>query len=121
MWEAMDTSGFTDHDLYGANLCSEQHLEEFTKAIAAERKHLSKISKQLKVMTDERDAKQKAYMDERPCPNDCGQLDENFACPSCGYGHEGDELKKEIDKAIKRAKKRKEDTSELEAMRNALA
>jgi len=121
MWEAMDNSGFTDSDLYGANLCSEEHLDQFTKAIAKERKHLSKISKQLKVFTDERDAAQKAFEDERPCPNDCGQLDENFSCPTCGYGHEADDLKKEIDKAIKKAEKKGEDTSELEAMRNALA
>ena len=120
MWEAMDNSGFTDSDLYGANLCSEEHLEQFTEAIAKERKHLSKISKQLKVFTDERDAAQKAFDAERPCPNNCGQLDENFSCPKCGFGHETDDIKKEIEKEIKKGKKKGEDVTALEELYDSL-
>lgn len=119
-WEAVTNAGFDDLNAYSANRMDEENLDKFTTAISDERKHLKKISKQLKTMTDERDEEVKKFMDERPCPNGCGQLDENFSCPNCGFGHEADDLIKNIDETIKAEKKKGNDTSELEAMRDSI-
>ena len=117
-WDACEKAGLNDANAYGANRIDE--LSTFEKAIAEERKHLTKISKQLKDMTDERDAERKKFMDERPCPNGCGKLDEKFSCPKCGFGHEAEELVKDLDKMIKEEKKKGNDISELEAIKNSI-
>ena len=118
-WDAIEKSGLTDTDAYGANLI--ENLSDFEKAISTERKHLTKISKQLKEMTDERDAEIAKFTEERPCPNGCGKLDEHYRCPICGFGHETDVMIEDIDKLIAEEKKKGNDTSELEAIRNTIA
>jgi hypothetical protein len=117
-WEAVEKAGFDDPNAYGANRI--ENLEEFEKAIADERKHLSKISKQLKEMTAERDAEREKFLKERPCPNGCGQMDEKFRCSNCGYGFEGEQLVEDLEKTIKDEKKKGNDTSELEAIRDTI-
>ena len=120
-WEAIETAGFDDYNAYGANVMDEtRDFDKFTKSIADERKLLKKISKELKGFIEERDAKTKEFLKDRPCPNGCGKLDEKFRCPNCRYGFEAEELIKELDKAIKDAKKNGEDTSDLEAVRDSL-
>jgi len=117
-WEALEKSGLDDTNLYGANIID--NLEDYETAIKDERKHLTKISKQLKEMTDERDAERKKFIEERPCPNGCGKLDEKFRCDKCGYGHEQKQLVDDLDTMIKDLKKSGEDTTELEAIRDSL-
>jgi hypothetical protein len=117
-WDACERAGFDDMNVYGANQID--NLADYEKAIADERKHLTKISKQLKEMTTERDEEMKKYMEERPCPNGCGQLDDKFKCGNCGYGHEEKELLKDLDKTIKEEKKKGNDTSQLEKIRDVI-
>jgi len=117
-WEAVEKAGFTDCNTYGASEI--ENLDEFEKAISEERKHLSKISKQLKVMTDARDEERKKFLEEKPCPNGCGKMDDQYRCKECGFGYEGEQMLKEIEKAIKDGKKAGEDTSQLEAIRDML-
>lgn len=117
-WEAVTNAGYEDLNQYGANRVDD--LADFEKAISDERKHLTKITKQLKTMTDERDAERKKYMEERACPNGCGKMDEKFRCEKCGYGHEAKELVSDIDKMIKEEKKNGKDTTELEAIRDSI-
>jgi len=117
-WEAVTNAGFEDANLYGANLIN--NLEDYEKAIKEERKHLTKISKQLKEMTDERDVERRKFMEDRPCPNGCGKLDEKFRCDKCGYGHEQKQLVDDIDKMIKEEKKAGNPTKELEAIRDSI-
>jgi len=115
-WEAVENAGETDMNKFGANRIDK--LEDFEKAIQDERKLLSKISKQLKVMTDRRDAERKKIMDERECPNGCGKMDEKFRCKACGFGFEGQQLVDNIEQNIKDQKAKGEDTTELEAFRD---
>lgn len=117
-WDALEKAGLDDTNAYGANRVD--NLDDFTKAIATERKLLKKISKQLKEMTDERDEEIKKFMEDRPCPNGCGKLDEHFACPVCGYGHEAEQAVEELDKLIEEEKKKGNDTTELERFRDSL-
>jgi hypothetical protein len=117
-WEAVSNAGFDDCNAYGANRIDD--LNNHVKAIADERKHLKKVSKQLKEMTDERDEEQKKFMEDRLCPNGCGKMDEAFRCGNCGFGHEKDELVKDIDRMIKEQKKAGEDTSELEGIKKSI-
>lgn len=117
-WEAVTKAGFDDINAYGANRIDDP--KKYEKLIADERKHLTKISKQLKEMTEEADAEREKFIKERPCPNGCGKLDEKFRCPKCGYGHEAEELVKDIDKLIKDEKKKDNDVSELEAIRDSI-
>ena len=117
-WEAVTNAGFEDMNAYGANRIDD--VMTFEKAIAEERKHLTKISKQLKDMTDELEAERQKYFEERPCPNNCGKLDEKFSCPKCGYGHEVDDLLKDLEKTIKEEKNKGNDVSELEAIRDTI-
>lgn len=116
--DACDKAGMSDPNEYGARQIDD--LDKFVKAIEDERKHLTKISKQLKEMTDERDEKRKEFYRNPQCPNGCGKLDEALRCPNCGYGHEGEETIKKIDDLIKEQKKKGEDTSELESLRDAI-
>ena len=115
-WEAVENAGETDMNKFGANRIDK--LEDFEKAIADERKLLSKISKQLKVMTDEQDAEKKKFLEERPCPNGCGKMDSQHRCAVCGFGYEGEELIKNIENNIKDQKAKGEDTTQLEAFRD---
>jgi len=117
-WEAMELAGVDDSNAYGAELVDD--LDGYANTIKAERKQLSKISKELKEMTDERDAERRKFMEERPCPNGCGKLDEKFRCDKCGYGHEQKQLVDDLDKMIKDLKKAGEDTKELEAIRDSI-
>jgi len=117
-WEAVSKAGFEDMNAYGANRIDD--LKKFEEAIATERKHLTKISKQLKEMTDERDAAHKKFLEERECPNGCGKMDSKWRCDKCGFGREAEEIIKELDKAIKEAKKAGEDTSGMEEMKKQL-
>ena len=117
-WEAVETAGFDDFNLYGASEI--EKLEGFEKSIADERKHLTKISKQLKVMTDAWDEEHKKFLEDRPCPNNCGKMDSQNRCKICGFGYEGENMLKEVQKAIKDGKKAGEDTSELESIRDML-
>lgn len=71
-------------------------------------------------MTDEAKADRDTFLKDRPCPNNCGKLDEKFSCPKCGFGHEAEELAKELDRLIKEEKKKGEDVSELEAIRDSI-
>jgi len=119
-WEAVENAGFDDANAYGANLMDNENLGTFTDAIAKERKHLSKISKELKGMSDELESERAKYFEERPCPNGCGKLDEKFSCPNCGYGHEADDLIKDIEKTIEEEKKKGNDVLELEGIRDAI-
>ena len=117
-WEAVTNAGFDDMNAYGANRVDD--MDTFEKAIVDERKLLKKISKQLKEMTDERDAELEKFLKERPCPNGCGQLDDNFNCPECGFGHEQEELLENLKKTIKDEKKKGNDVSELESIRDMI-
>ena len=117
-WEAVEKAGFSDLNAYGANMIDS--LTNFGESIAAERKHLSKISKQLKTMTEEEDAERAKFLEERECPNGCGKMDEKFRCKGCGFGREGEEVIKELDETIKKEKKAGNDTTQLEAIRDLL-
>ena len=118
-WEACEKAGFDDANAYGANRIED--LGKIEKAISDERKHLTKISKQLKEMTDEQEAEKQKFIKERKCPNGCPeQMDSQFRCKNCGYGHECEDLIKDIDKMIKQEKKAGNDTSELESIRKSL-
>jgi len=118
-WQAVEDAGLGgDMNKYGANEID--NLEEFEKEISDERKLLTKISKQLKVMTDARDEERKKFLEEKPCPNGCGKMDDQYRCKACGFGYEGENMLKEVQKAIKEAKKAGEDTSQLEAIRDML-
>ena len=83
-WDALEQANCDDTDAYGANVIDKP--EHFVDAIAKERKHLRKVAKQLKVMTDEIADAKKEFEENRPCPNGCGKLDENYACDKCGFG-----------------------------------
>lgn len=117
-WDALEKADLDDANAYGANRIDK--LEDYEKAIKEERKHLTVISKQLKEMTDERDEERKKFMEERPCPNGCGKLDDKFRCDKCGFGNEAKEVIKELDAVIKEEKKKGSDVSELESLRDAL-
>lgn len=117
-WDACEKAGFTDSNTHGATLIDDPR--KFVKAIEDERNHLTKISGQLQPMLDEIKAEQKKYFEDRPCPNGCGKLDEKFRCPKCGYGHEVEQVIKDIDKMIDKAKKNGDDTSELETIKDYL-
>jgi DNA repair exonuclease SbcCD ATPase subunit len=95
-FEACDNLGLSDPDEYFAREIED--LDAHVDAIKNERKHLTKISKQLKTMTDERDKAREDFEKNRPCPN-CGEkLDDNYNCDNCGFGHEiEDELQTHID------------------------
>ena len=117
-WDAIEKAGFTDTNVYGANMINS--LADFTESIATERKHLSKISKQLKVMADAEDIERTKFLEERACPNGCGKMDEKFRCKDCGFGREGEEVIKELDETIKKETKAGNDTTQLEAIRDVL-
>ncbi|MCP3685942.1 MAG: hypothetical protein GY861_25120 [bacterium] len=117
-FDAMDKAGFTDYNTHGANLVDK--VEDFESAIADERKLLKKLSKKLKDWSDADEAERQKFLKERPCPNNCGQLDEKFRCPKCGYGREGEEVVKELDKVIEQEKEAGNDTSELEKIRDSI-
>lgn len=116
--DACDKAGMGDPNEYGARQID--NLDEFVTAIENERKHLTKISKQLKEMIDERDEKAKAFYRDPQCPNGCGRLDDALRCSKCGYGHEGEKTISKIDDLIKQQKNKGEDTSELEALRDVI-
>ena len=125
-WDACEKAGMSDPNLYGANLVDK--IDVMEKAISDERKLLTKISKQLKAMSDEEAAEVKKLKEERPCPNGCGKLDEKYSCDKCGFGHEGefkytDEEQKQsifdqVEERIKEAKADGEDTTDLEKLRD---
>tara|TARA_R110002110_G_scaffold44052_1_gene136145 strand:+ start:1916 stop:2416 length:501 start_codon:yes stop_codon:yes gene_type:complete len=117
-WDAVEKAGFTDNNAYGAGMINS--LTDIVTSIAEERKTLSKISKQIKVMTDEEDAERTKFLEERACPNGCGKMDEKFRCKNCGFGCEGEEVIKELDETIKKEKKAGNDTTQLEAIRDLL-
>lgn len=117
-WEACTKAGFDDPNAYGANLIDDPR--KFVKDIETERKHLSKISKQLQPMIDEIEAEREKFFKERPCPNGCGKLDEKFRCPVCGFGHEAEKLIEQLDAIIEEEKKKGNDVSELEAIRDSI-
>ena len=117
-FEACEKLGCGDMNLYGANYID--NLDDFTKAIADERKHLTKISKQLKEMTDERDAERKKFLEERKCPNCDIKMDKAWRCDKCGYGHEASEAIEQLDKVIEEEKANGNDVGELEDIRKAL-
>jgi hypothetical protein len=117
---AMIEAGYDDFNVYGCNLMDESHIDKLTNSIEEERKLLSKLSKKLKGLQDERDEAMKKFMEERPCPNGCGKLNEKFNCDVCGYGKEAEALIKELDKVIKDGKKLGEDMTNLEALRSEL-
>ena len=117
-WDAVEKAGLDDMNKYGANRVDK--LEDFEKAIAEERKLLKKISKELKGMKDEEQAERDRILAERECPNGCGKMDEKFRCKNCGFGYEGEQLVKDLDELIKKAKKDGEDTTELESLRDSI-
>lgn len=88
--EALEKAGFDNPEQYDARQIDERQVKEIGKAIAKERKHLSKLSKQVKEYTDEKAEEERKFKEDRPCPNGCGKLDENFNCDKCGFGHENE-------------------------------
>jgi|TARA_R110002126_G_scaffold253231_3_gene396274 hypothetical protein len=120
-WDAIEKAGFTDTNdtiVYGANMINS--LADYTESIVNERKHLSKISKQLKVMSDEEESEKAKFLADRECPNHCGKMDEKFRCKECGFGREAEEVINELDKTIKKEKKAGNDTTQLESLRDLL-
>jgi hypothetical protein len=117
-WEACTKAGFDDMNEYGANVMEDP--KKTAGAIATERKHLSKISKQLKPMIDKIDEDRKKVLDDNECPNGCGKMDKKQRCKKCGFGFEGEKMLKDIERVIKEEKKAGNDTSQLEAVRDAL-
>jgi hypothetical protein len=117
-WDAVSKAGYDDMNIYGANYVD--NIEGFETAIADERKILKKISKQLKDMREVEETARKKILEDRECPNGCGKMDENFSCDKCGFGHEREQLIKDIDKQIKDDKKAGTDTTRLEAIRDSL-
>ena len=95
--EALEKAGFDNPEQYDARQIDERQVKSIGKAIAKERKHLSKLSKQVKEYTEEKDAEHKKFLEERPCPNGCGKLDKDFNCDKCGFGHEGESTETEED------------------------
>lgn len=116
--DAVQKAGFDDFNKYGARQIED--FKTFEKAIEEERKHLTKISKQLKEMIDEQDAEKQEFYKNRPCPNGCGKMDKKMRCKKCGFGYEGKEMAKNIDKVIQEEKKKGNDTKELESIRDAI-
>lgn len=89
-FDACKKAGFEDYNRYFAKPVED--LDSHTEAIKKERKHLSKVSKQLKGMIDERDQARKDFEENRPCPNCEEKMDEDFTCPKCGFGKELENL-----------------------------
>jgi len=118
--EALENAGFDNPEQYDARQIDERQVDEIDKAISKERKHLSKLSKQVKEYKDEKDAEHKKFLEERPCPNNCGKMDEQFRCEKCGYGFEQEQLLEDIKKAIKEGKKNGDNVDELKAVKKAL-
>ena len=117
-WSAVEKAGFNSMNDYGANRIED--LSKFEKAIADERKHLKKISKQLKEFTDEEKKKRDKFYEERLCPNGCGKMDEQWKCDKCGFGKEKEQLIGDIEKTIADEKAKGNDTTELEAIWDAI-
>lgn len=112
-FDAMDRSGCNDANMYDAREMSPANLDTINKGIAAERKHLSKLSKGLKALTDERDAEIEKFKKDRPCPNGCGKMDEKNRCKICGFGYE------DVAKAKDILPKLDEALKELDPVKNA--
>jgi len=117
-WNAVEKAGFTSMNDYGANRIED--LSKFEKAIADERKHLSKISKQLKEFTDEEKKEREKFYEERLCPNCKIKMNEKWQCDKCGFGKEKEQLIGDIEKTIADEKAKGNDTTELEAIRDAI-
>lgn len=81
-FDACEKTGYTDHNRYFAKPL--ENLDSHVESIKKERKHLSKISKQLKEMVAEHEEQMKK------CPNCGADLDEEHNCPECSFGHEFD-------------------------------
>lgn len=124
-WAAVEAAGFNDMNVYGANRID--NLEKFETAIKNERTLLRKISKGVKVMADALRAERQKFKEERPCPNGCGQMDEQYRCEKCGFGFEAEQLYddvvetiEELEETIADETAKGNDTKELEAMRDSL-
>ncbi|MCK5017685.1 MAG: hypothetical protein KAS32_11530 [Candidatus Peribacteraceae bacterium] len=117
-FDALEKAGFDDFNTHGANLVDK--VEDFEKAIKDERKLLKKLSSDLKVWRDAEQAEREQFLKDRPCPNGCGKMDEKLRCDKCGFGREAEEVLPELDKLIKSEKKKGNDVSELEKIRDAI-
>ena len=108
LWEAVEKAGFDDFNLYNAKRIDEMELDKFQKAIAEERKLLSKLSKELKPMIEERNKK----MDQ--CPN-CDIPLVDGKCQQCRFGYEiEDNFIPAMEQEIADRKANGEDTTDLE-------
>jgi hypothetical protein len=120
-WEAVEKAGFDDMNAYGASMVDEEQMDNYKKAIAEERKLLSKISKELNGFIEEREAELRKLREERECPNGCGKMDEHFRCKACGFGYElENSLVPTLEQEIADKKKNGEDTKELEEFLNRI-
>jgi len=71
-------------------------------------------------MSDELESERVKYFEERKCPNCDIKMNKRFQCDKCGYGHEADDLIKDIEKTIEEEKKKGNDVLELEGIRDAI-
>ena len=85
-WNAVEKAGFSDLNTYGANRIDD--LLTYKASIVTERKLLTRISKELKIMIDKQNEETKKVLTERLCPNGCGKMNKNFQCNKCGFGKE---------------------------------
>lgn len=108
LWDAVEKAGFSDFNLYNAKRIDDMELDKFQKAIDEERKLLSKLSKELKPMIEDRNKK----MDQ--CPN-CDIPLVDGKCQQCRFGYEiEDQLIFGIEQDIADRKANGEDTTDLE-------
>jgi len=116
--DALEKAGIEDFNRYSAKPLED--FDSFKNTIKEEKKLLSKLTKKIDALIDVRETERKKFFEERPCPNGCGKMDEQFRCSKCGYGHETEQLIEQINKTIEDEKAKGNDTTELESIRDAI-
>jgi len=116
--DALEKAGLDDYNRYSAKAL--ENAKEFKNAILNERKLLNKLNKKIDGLIEEREEKKRKILEDRECPNGCGKMDKAWRCKSCGFGHEKEQMLKDLNTAIKEEKKRGNDVTHLDALKKTL-
>ena len=111
---ACEQAGFPDQETHFARLVDKMETE--SEYIKGEQERLDKINRQLQTFIDADTKAKEQFEKDKPCPNCGSKMDKDYTCKKCGFGRDEVAIggmvvnKKQLDKAIKQAKKQAKKT-----------